>query len=81
MSFFEQTDALHNDMSKELMRRRRETSGGFGGQDERIRSFLKQREPFDYKGPDDSHKKLLPAPAAQGETKGKDVISLPPPKN
>jgi curved DNA-binding protein CbpA len=64
MSFLEQRDALHDSVSKDLMRRRRETSS-FGNREERIHTFLKQRDPVGYgitDPRDESYRKLLPAP-------------------
>lgn len=63
-SFLEKCDALHDDMSKELMRRRKETNT-YSSREERIQGFLKQRDPHGYGliGPyDEKHRKLLPAP-------------------
>jgi curved DNA-binding protein CbpA len=62
MNFLDQRDALHSDISQDLMRRRKETINGFGGRDERIQSFLKQRAPVTYTLSEESYKKLLPAP-------------------
>jgi curved DNA-binding protein CbpA len=64
MNFIEQRDALHSNISKDLMRRRKETSA-FQNRDERIQSFLKQRDPRGYGVIDPSEeacRKLLPAP-------------------
>jgi len=63
--FLEQRDALHDSVSKDLMRRRRETTNAFGNRDERIDSFLKQRDPVGYGVTDpreESYRRLLPAP-------------------
>lgn len=65
MSFLEQRDALHSDISKDLMRRRKEAADGMASRDERIQSFLRQRAPVGYSlnAPrEESHRKLLPAP-------------------
>jgi len=65
MSFIEQRDALHDNISKDLTRRRKETTTGFGSREERIHSFLKQRDPDGYGVidlRDESYRKLLPAP-------------------
>lgn len=63
-NFLEQRDALHSDISKDLMRRRKETFNAFGSRDERIQDFLKQRAPLGYgsQSRDDGNRKLLPAP-------------------
>lgn len=47
VTFIEQRDALHDQMSKELMRRRKETSS-LGNRDERVHNFLKQRDLLGY---------------------------------
>ena len=65
MSFIEQRDALHDNISKDLMRRRRETTNAFGSREERIHQFLKQRDPYgDGIGSpkEESYRRLLPAP-------------------
>ena len=65
MNFIEQRDALHNDISKDLMRRRKETTTGFGSREERIHQFLKQRDPYGYGVTDpreESYRRLLPSP-------------------
>lgn len=59
----EQRDLMHNDISKELMRRRKETSTGFGSREERIRQFQKQRDTYGYGAMDaseESYRRLLP---------------------
>jgi curved DNA-binding protein CbpA len=64
MNFIEQRDALHNEMSKELMRRRKETNS-LGNRDERVHSFLKQRDPFGYGVTDpeeEAYRRVLPEP-------------------
>lgn len=64
MSFLEQRDALHDDMSKELMRRRKE-SITYGSREERVQEFLKQRDPIGYGIVDpqeERYRKMLPAP-------------------
>lgn len=77
MSFLEQRDALHDNVSKDLMRRRRETSK-FGNREERIHSFLKQRDPVGYGITDpqeEAYRKLLPAPeiCSSGDIKGRSM--------
>jgi curved DNA-binding protein CbpA len=47
MTSIQQRDALHDEMSKELMRRRKETNS-LANRDERVHAFLKQRDPFGY---------------------------------
>lgn len=47
MTFIGRRDMLHDEMSKELGRRRRE-SNSMGNRDERVHNFLKQRDPFGY---------------------------------
>ena len=44
----DQRDALHAKISKDLNRRRSETTSMFGSREERINSFLRQREPIGY---------------------------------
>jgi len=64
MTFIEQRDILHNQMSKELMRRRMETNS-LGNRDERVNTFLRQRDPFGYgvTDPDEeAHQRVLPEP-------------------
>ncbi|KAH6677450.1 hypothetical protein B0J14DRAFT_342512 [Halenospora varia] len=65
MNFIEQRDQLHDNISKDLMRRRRETTTVYGSREERIHSFLKQRDPYGYGVIDpreESYRKLLPNP-------------------
>lgn len=65
VNFIEQRDALHNSISKDLMRRRKETTTAFGSREERIESFLRQRDPYGYGSMDSSERgtrKLLSAP-------------------
>ena len=64
MTFIEQRDALHDEMSKELMRRRKQ-SNSLGNRDERVHSFLKQRDPFGYGVTDpeeETYRRVLPEP-------------------
>lgn len=64
MNFIEQRNALHNEISKDLIRRRKE-SNEYGDRDERVHSFLKQRDPFGYGWIDpeeEGYRKLLPMP-------------------
>lgn len=65
VSFIEQRDALHDNISKDLMRRRKETTTIYGSREERIHSFLKQRDPEGYGVIDpkeESYRKALPPP-------------------
>ncbi|EPE36012.1 Chaperone J-domain-containing protein [Glarea lozoyensis ATCC 20868] len=59
-TFIEQRDALHNNISKDLMRRRRETVNFYGSREERIDNFLKQRDPSG--SVDEAYRKLIPNP-------------------
>ena len=59
-NFIEQRDALHDNISKDLMRRRKETVNSFGSREERIDHFLKQRDPNGTS--DEAYRKLLAAP-------------------
>lgn len=86
MSFIEQRDALHDDISKDLMRRRRETATAFGGREERIHQFLKQRDQYGYGNTDareESHKRLLPAPevCSSEDIKGRPMDIYHPKNN
>ena len=45
MSFLEEVDRHHDETSKDLIRRRRETTTAYGHRDERIESFLRMRDP------------------------------------
>ncbi|KAN0101931.1 hypothetical protein V8E51_012441 [Hyaloscypha variabilis] len=65
ISFLEQRDALHRNVSEDLMRRRKEAMGAYGSREERIESFLKQRDPYGYGVTDpkeESYRKVLPPP-------------------
>lgn len=65
MSFLEQRDALHDSVSKDLIRRRKEATNIFNSKEERIQSFLKQRDPAGYGVTDpreESYRKLMPTP-------------------
>lgn len=62
-SFIEQRDALHKNVSKDLVRRRRETMNAYSSREERIDSFLRQRDPVGHglmDPRDESYRKLLP---------------------
>jgi curved DNA-binding protein CbpA len=64
VNFVEQRDALHNNISKDLIRRRKETST-YSSREERIDSFLRNRDPHGYGIADhreESYRKLLPTP-------------------
>lgn len=63
--FIEQRDHLHGNISKDLVRRRQEALHAYGSREERIESFLKQRDPMGHGLTDqkeESYRKLLPAP-------------------
>lgn len=69
-TFIEQIESMHDDCSKDLMRRRRRESAddrgtgsgnGNRNRDERIQSFLKMRDPVGYGG-EESYRRLVPAP-------------------
>lgn len=63
--FVEQREVLHGNISKDLVRRRRETMNAYGSREERIESFLRQRDPYGYGVTDpkeESYRKLLPTP-------------------
>ncbi len=86
MSFIEQRDALHDNISKELMRRRKETTTGFGSREERIHQFLKQRDPYGYgmtDTRDESYRRLLPAPevCSTEDIKGRSMDAYHPKNN
>ncbi|MCJ1300129.1 hypothetical protein MMC08_002923 [Hypocenomyce scalaris] len=64
-TFLEQIEAVHEDCSKDIQRRRKESLGFVGQKDERIQSFLKNRDASGYAIPDTTdggYRKLLPAP-------------------
>ena len=63
-SFIEQVEARHDESSKHLMRKRRE-SQSFNNKDERVQSFLKTRDPMTYglaDGKGEAYRRMLPAP-------------------
>jgi len=63
ISFVEQRDALHSNISRDLVRRRKETMNAYGSREERINHFLRQRDTFGYGITDPKHevyRKLLP---------------------
>ncbi|MCJ1436474.1 hypothetical protein MMC27_005853 [Xylographa pallens] len=63
-SFLQQIEAVHDESSKDLQRRMRE-SQGFKNKDERVQNFLKTRDPVSYGVTDireEGFRKLLPAP-------------------
>lgn len=77
INFLEQRDGLHDSISKDLMRRRRETTSVYGNRDERINNFLKQRDPLGQgilDPRDEGYRKLLPAP---GVVPNKDIKVAP----
>ncbi|MCJ1367332.1 hypothetical protein MMC16_006464 [Acarospora aff. strigata] len=74
-TFIEQIESVHDDCSKDLMRRRRRellTGSDMGGnkdRDERIQNFLKMRDPDGSAG-EEGYRRLLPAPeiCSSGDT-------------
>ena len=77
MSFLEERDRLHDETSKDLVRRRRETTTAYAHRDERIESFLKTRDPEGYGTYDsieDGYPRLLPGPDV---STGDDVNGRP----
>ncbi|MCJ1471623.1 hypothetical protein MMC13_000263 [Lambiella insularis] len=63
-SFLQQIEAIHDDTSKDLQRRKRE-SQSFQNKDERFQSFLRTRDPLGYgltEPREEGFRKLLPAP-------------------
>jgi hypothetical protein len=88
LNFTAAVDALHTDMSKELIRRRKEAVR-LGTKDERIQQFLKVRDPEGYGITDVEEsqvRKLLPAPevCSSRDIEGRPLYvyspkSLPPP--
>lgn len=70
VGFIEQRDALHDRIAKDLTRRRSETTSLWGSREERIISFLKQRDPIGYNElppNQDGVRKLLPPPETHSE--------------
>jgi len=65
IAFLEQRDTLYRNVSKDLMRRRKEAMSAYGSREERIHSFLKQRDPYGYGVTDpkeESYRRVLPPP-------------------
>lgn len=88
LSFVDQQHALHNEMSQDLIRRRREAIAFDGDKQERIHSFLKQRDPYGYGIADpreETYRKMLPAPevSSSDNIKGRslEVHSKDRPRN
>jgi hypothetical protein len=86
MSFLEQRDALHDNISKDLIRRRMEATTMFGSREERIHSFLKQRAPVGYGLTDhkeDTYRKMLPPPevCSSGDIKSRRMDTSQPKGN
>ena len=77
--FLEQRDTLHDKMSKDLRQRRKETRYTFGSREERIHSFLRQRQ--DPK--EETYRKLLPNPevCSSEDIKGRSMVVYQSPKN
>ncbi|CAD6443251.1 44f33426-18e2-4931-9da6-0c5aa11a868c [Sclerotinia trifoliorum] len=79
MKFLEQRDTLHDKMSKDLRQRRKETKYEFGSREERIHSFLRQRQdPLE-----ETYRKLLPNPevCSSKDIKQRSIVVYQPPKN
>lgn len=49
VTFLEERDALNDKLSKDLRLRQKETTSIYGTREERIDSFLKQRDPIGYR--------------------------------
>lgn len=62
MSYLKHQDALHNDISKELNRRRRETVTAYPSREERVRQFLRQRDQYALAEPLEEKPRNLPPP-------------------
>jgi hypothetical protein len=63
MNYLEHQDALHDDISKDLDRRRRETATTFPSREERVNQFLRQRDQYGLVvSRDEKDKRLLPPP-------------------
>jgi hypothetical protein len=82
MTLIEQRDALHDEMSKELMRRRKESSM-MGDRDARVTMFLRERDPFRYGVTDpleEGHRKLLPTQdiCSSGDIQGRSMDAYEP---
>ncbi|KAM3083248.1 Chitinase 4 [Clarireedia jacksonii] len=86
VTFLEQRDALHTKMSKELNQRRKESTTGFGSREERIHSFLRQRDPTGYgvtDPRDEAYRKLLPNPeiCSSEDIKSRSLVLYQPKDN
>lgn len=77
IKFLEQRDSLHDRMSKDLNRRRKETRFEFGSREERIHSFLRQREDPREEG----FRKMLSNPevCSSEDIKGRSMVIYRPP--
>jgi len=75
MNVVAQVDARHDEMSKELRRIRQESTESYGSRQERIYSFLKQRDPYGTSLRDETYRKLLSAPevCSSGDIKGRSM--------
>jgi hypothetical protein len=65
LTFIEQRDALHKNLSKDLVRRRQEATSLWGTREERVNNFLKQRAPVGYDDSmdfDHGDRRMLPPP-------------------
>ncbi|KAG4026595.1 hypothetical protein MFRU_039g00730 [Monilinia fructicola] len=78
IKFLEQTDTLHDRMSKDLRQRRKDTRYMFGSREERIHSFLRQRED----PREETFRKLLPNPevCSSEDVKGRSMAVYHPEK-
>lgn len=75
INFVEKRDNLHKNISKDLVRRRKETTTAYGSREERIESFLRQRDPYGYgvvDAKEESYRKALPAPEIRSSDDIKD---------
>ena len=62
MSYLEHQNALHDEISKELHRRRGETATAFPSRDERVEQFLRKRDQQGLFDPRNENHKRLPPP-------------------
>ncbi|KAG9230423.1 hypothetical protein BJ875DRAFT_507317 [Amylocarpus encephaloides] len=77
VNFIQQRDNLHDMISKDLMRQRRETTNAYGSREERVHTFLRQRDPSGFGGidpRDETYRKPVPTP--QIDTKDNKAPSV-----